>query len=270
MAVAQFQSLKYWRRAVKELRDHLLEAPDTQLDAAVKPLIKKWDDDPTPLQILEVLDLCIHDALASDFTVTALQAVYDMQCKKFNTTHEEVVKQATWRGPPPPPPEEKDDPSAGLFTVECDGCKTIFPAENRKCSCGATKGQLKLDVPLFLERVYSCVEDEDSPNADGLDIVFDVFWNLYDKWDIMNDIMGQADVNRLNETLLVGFMVQTFKYIKQVPNHLIFLDKAVVRMRELGVEEKRIKELVDRYRDTGDYWKNMAGVPSWLSGPRPE
>lgn len=259
---------------MKELRDYLLKAPDTQLDAAMKPLIEKWDDEPTPLQVLEVLDHCIHGSLASGFVVAALQAVYDVQCKKANTTHEEVVKQATWREPPPPPPpvEETDDPSAGLFTVECDGCKTIFPAENRKCSCGAVKGELRLDVPKFLERVYSLVEDESKSNARALDVVFDVFFNLYDKWDIMNDIMGQADVKRLNESLMVGFMVQTFKYIKRVPNHLTFCDKSAVRMKELGLDDKRIHDLVDRYRETGDYWKNMSslGAPSWLTGPKPE
>ena len=273
MVVIQDKSLKYWRKAVKELREYLLKAPDSQLDAAVKPLIEKWDEDPTPLQILEPLDLCINGSLASGFVVAALQAVYDVQCKKMNTTHEEVVKQASWREPPPPPPvEEKKDPSAGLFTVECDGCKTVFPAENMKCSCGATKGELRLDVPVFLARVYSLVEDEDKPNSAGLDIVFDVFWNLYSKWDIMNDIMSQVDVNRLNETLMVGFMVQTFKYIKKVPAHLGFCDRAAVRMKELGLDDKRIHDLVDRYRDTGDYWKNMEslGAPTWLTGPKPE
>src|SRR5579885_3852675 len=115
MAAIQDKSSKYWRKAVKELRDYLLKAPDSQLDAAVKPLIEKWDEEPTPLQILEPLDLCINGSLASGFVVATLQAVYDVQCKKFNTTHEEVVKQATWREPPPPV-EKKKDPSAGLFT----------------------------------------------------------------------------------------------------------------------------------------------------------
>lgn len=258
---------------MKELRDLLLKSSDSQLDAAMFPLIEKWDDDPTPLQVLEVLDMCINGSLASGFVVATLQAVYDIQCKKFNTTHEEVVKQAAWREPSPPlVEEEKTHPSDGLFTVECDSCKTCFPAENMGCSCGAKKGELRLDVPGFLNKVYSLVEPETKSNARALDVVFDVFWNLYSRWDIMNDIMGQVDVNRLNESLMVGFMVQTFKYIKQVPNHLVFLDKAVVRMRELGVEEDRIHELVDRYRETGDYWKNMdsLGAPAWLTGPKPE
>lgn len=270
MAVTQDKSSKYWRRAVQELREHLLKAPDSQLDAAVKPMIEKWDDEPTPIQILEVLDLVIHDALGSDFMVSVLQAIYDVQCKKFNTTHEDVVKQATWREPPPPPPpvEERDDPSAGLFTVQCDGCKAIFPAENRKCSCGATKGELKLDVDKMLNRIYD--KHAQGKEAGAIDVIFDVFWNLHTKWDFMNEILTKADVSKLDGSLLVGFMVQTFKYIKQVPAHLDFCDRAAARMKEMGYDDKRIHDLVDRYRETGDYWKNMAGVPTWLSGPRPE
>jgi hypothetical protein len=81
----------------KEMVKHLLDAPDSQLDAAMKPLIEKWADPATPTQILEVLDHCIHGSLASGFVVSLLQIMYDMSCKYHNTTHEEVVKTATWR-----------------------------------------------------------------------------------------------------------------------------------------------------------------------------
>jgi hypothetical protein len=81
----------------KEMVNHLLTAPDSQLDANMKPLIEKWEDPPTPIQILEVLDHCIHGALASGFIVTLLQIMYDIACKQCSTTHEEVVKSATWR-----------------------------------------------------------------------------------------------------------------------------------------------------------------------------
>lgn len=257
---------------MKEIREYLLKAPDTQLDAVVKPYIEKWAEDPTPLQILEVLDLCIHDALASGFVVSTLQAIYDVQCKKSNTTHEEVVKKASWRGPPPPPVEEpeKDDPSAGLFTVTCDSCQTVFPAENRKCSCGLSKGPLKLDIDKMLNRIYEQVASGDK--RDGIDVVFDVFWNLHDKWDVMNEILNKADVSKLNESLMVGFMVQTFKYIKQVPAHLDFCDRSAARMKELGLSDKEIEDLVGNYRETGDYWENMKayGAPTWLTGPKPE
>lgn len=80
-----------------EMIDHLLAAPDSQLDAAMKPLIQKWATPATPIQILEVLDSCIHGSLASGFVVTLLQVMYDIACKRENTNHEEVVKLATWR-----------------------------------------------------------------------------------------------------------------------------------------------------------------------------
>lgn len=82
---------------MKEFVDLLLQASDGQLDAAMKPLIEKWSDPPTPAQILEVLDHCIHGSLASGFVVHALQIVYDARRKEENTTHEEVVKLAIWR-----------------------------------------------------------------------------------------------------------------------------------------------------------------------------
>ena len=75
----------------------LLEAPDSQIDSTIKPLIEKWDEQPTPIQILEVLDHCIHASLASGMVVQVLQIIYADACKKNNTSHEEVVKFATWR-----------------------------------------------------------------------------------------------------------------------------------------------------------------------------
>lgn len=75
----------------------LLTAPDTQLDASMKSLIEEWSDPPTPIQVLEVLDHCIHGALASGMVVTMLQMMYKETCEKANTSHEEVVKSASWR-----------------------------------------------------------------------------------------------------------------------------------------------------------------------------
>ena len=82
---------------MKEIKNLFMAAPDSQLDASMKPLIAKWSDPPTPLQILEVLDYCIFSALASGFMVTYLQLLYDTACKDNNTTKEEVAKGAHWR-----------------------------------------------------------------------------------------------------------------------------------------------------------------------------
>jgi hypothetical protein len=80
-----------------ELKAMLLAAPDSQLDASMFPLIEKWDMPPKALQILEVLDHCIHCALASGFTVTLFQVMLDEAMTNEGTTHEELVKLASWR-----------------------------------------------------------------------------------------------------------------------------------------------------------------------------
>ena len=82
---------------MREMIEHLLRAPDHELDAQMKPLIEKWSEPPTALQVLEVLDYTIHGALASGFVVAVLQALYDIRCKEEGTTHEEVEKLAEWR-----------------------------------------------------------------------------------------------------------------------------------------------------------------------------
>jgi hypothetical protein len=81
------------------LINHLLAAPDTQLDACMKPLIEKWDDEPTALQILEVLDQCIYAALASGFVITLFQTLFDKALAFEGKTHAEAYAYADlhWR-----------------------------------------------------------------------------------------------------------------------------------------------------------------------------
>lgn len=82
---------------MSELADLLLKSSDRHLDASMRPLVQKWDAEPTALQILEVLDHCIHGALADGFIVGALQITYDLALKREGKTHEEMVPLATWR-----------------------------------------------------------------------------------------------------------------------------------------------------------------------------
>lgn len=79
------------------LKNMLLHQSEASFDSVLKPIVSKWDDEPTPLQILEILDKCIHGGLASGTVISILQKFYDVECHKNNTTHEEVVKNATWR-----------------------------------------------------------------------------------------------------------------------------------------------------------------------------
>jgi hypothetical protein len=79
------------------MKELFLAAPSGQLDSSVKPLIEKWDEPPTSLQVLEVLDQCIHGSLGSDFVVAALQAVYESRLSAEGKSHNDNVPFAVWR-----------------------------------------------------------------------------------------------------------------------------------------------------------------------------
>lgn len=80
-----------------DLKRLLLEAPDSQLDAKMRPYIEKWDEPPTALQVLEVWDYCVHGSLASSFVLIALECLYDTAIAREGITREAVESQATWR-----------------------------------------------------------------------------------------------------------------------------------------------------------------------------
>jgi hypothetical protein len=80
-----------------DMKKLLLEAGDTNLDASMKSLIKKWSDPPRAIQVLEVIDRCIFSALASGLCLTLLQVAYSELLVLEGTTHEEIEKGATWR-----------------------------------------------------------------------------------------------------------------------------------------------------------------------------
>ncbi len=82
---------------MSEVIDMLMDAPDGQLDAAMKPLIQKWSDPPTAYDVLEVLDHCIHGSLASGLAIQVLQMLYEGACERDGLLHEDVVKHAIWR-----------------------------------------------------------------------------------------------------------------------------------------------------------------------------
>jgi hypothetical protein len=82
---------------MKELKELLLQAPDGQLDSSLHPLIQAWDEEPTSLQVLEVLDQAVYAGLVSDFVLSVLNYMLEIAIAREKTTYEAVVQQATWR-----------------------------------------------------------------------------------------------------------------------------------------------------------------------------
>lgn len=79
------------------MKELLLQAPDGHLDSSMFPYIEQWAEEPTALQILEVLDKCIYAALASGFIIQVLQTMLDSAIAAEKTTLDELVKHASWR-----------------------------------------------------------------------------------------------------------------------------------------------------------------------------
>lgn len=83
--------------AEESLKSCLLAFSDDILDASMKPLIEKWVEPPTSLQVLEVLDHCIYAVLASSFIISCLQVFYNSRLKEEGRTHEQNIPDAIWR-----------------------------------------------------------------------------------------------------------------------------------------------------------------------------
>jgi len=79
------------------MKEALLKAPDSQLDATMLPYLQRWSDPPKAIEVLEVLDHCIHGALASTLVVKLLQQEYQDALKREALTHDQLVPSATWR-----------------------------------------------------------------------------------------------------------------------------------------------------------------------------
>ena len=81
----------------ESLKSLLITAPEDQLDPSLVSLVKSWDEEPTALQILELLDKAAFSAGASEFVMHVLQEFLSLALVEEDTTYEAVVAQAYWR-----------------------------------------------------------------------------------------------------------------------------------------------------------------------------
>lgn len=87
------------RNDMRSMKALLLEAPDTQLDPKLQPLIRSWGDVPTAHQLLSLLRTIEKgEARASAFSVRLLKLLYDNALTNERTTHAEVEQEAGQRG----------------------------------------------------------------------------------------------------------------------------------------------------------------------------
>jgi len=110
-----------------ELLPGLLDAPEGQLDPSLKLKIRAWSNPPQAIEILEVLDLCVHGSLGSGFTVTLLDMMLQDAIRVEGTTYEAVGALATWRGPPSKKPGLPGEHPPEFSDTSCGGITSNRP-----------------------------------------------------------------------------------------------------------------------------------------------
>lgn len=166
--------------------------------------------------------------------------------------------------------------SEGLFQLTCQ-CDNVYAPELGKCpACEKdTRFQktLGLDYQKFFDKMIA-LEAEDK-DADAMDVLFDVFFNLWDRYDIMDNIIKDIPLDKVSTTLMVGCLSNTFKYADKLPNYLDFCDRAFAQMRELGKPEDEIQSYIRDFRDVDvkKHWDDMktlgVSFPNLIFGPGP-
>lgn len=73
------------------------KAPDSSLSNELQSIIDRWNDDPSAIQVLELLDWAIHSGGANQFTVRVLETMLYARIKEEHTTYADVIARATWR-----------------------------------------------------------------------------------------------------------------------------------------------------------------------------
>ena len=110
-----------------ELLPELLEAPGSQLDPALRKKLLAWSVPPRALEILEVLDLCVHGGLGSGFVVSLLDMMLQDAIRVEGTTYEAVGALATWRGPPSKKPGLPGEHPPEFSDTSCGGITSNRP-----------------------------------------------------------------------------------------------------------------------------------------------
>ena len=167
--------------------------------------------------------------------------------------------------------------SNGLFQLTCV-CDNVYAPELGKCpSCG--KGtmhqkKLELDYQKFFDKMIAL--QEAGKKSGAMDVLMDVFWQLWSRYDIMDKILTDLPLDKVHNSIMIGCMSNTFKYKPQLPNFVDFCNRSFDVMRSRGKDEKELETYRIQFRDVDvkKHWENMKafGVqfPNALFGPGPE
>jgi hypothetical protein len=100
----------------------------------------------------------------------------------------------------------------------------------------------------FLDTLYkACV----APNDDSMGLIFDVLPKLggQRKFDVMNQLLVDIDISRLDTSAMYGIVHCISHYINQLPQYRTFYQNVREEFARRGEPSARIKDLFDRYEN---------------------
>lgn len=169
---------------------------------------------------------------------------------------------------------KKDRDCAEFFKFVCE-CNEIYsPAQSKECPlCKKSSRfhkELVFDCDGFINRITELSSNENGIGS-AIGLTMDAFWQLWDKYNIMTDILQKIDVNKLHTTILISILTCTFKYSKNLPEHIIFFKKVYDKMVANGESKKSVRATLKGLEGAGDFWKTMdaLGATDLFWGPRP-
>ena len=158
-----------------------------------------------------------------------------------------------------------------FFTLVCV-CDTEFcPADTKTCpTCPSFQGKgMKFNVDGFLDKVYEL--HAQGKRADSLDVIYDAFFNFWDRFDIMTEVLQKADLSKMGSSAMLSILTNTFKYSSRLPEHTVFLQKVANEYAQRGKSVQEIKELLQGLEGDKGFWEGMAelGATGIMWGSKP-
>lgn len=82
---------------METMKELFARAPEVEIDPSLQPIIQRWDDEPSAVQVLELLDHGTHSGGLSDFVISALRIMLTQAMNSEGLAWNDLVAKVTWR-----------------------------------------------------------------------------------------------------------------------------------------------------------------------------
>ena len=112
-----------------------------------------------------------------------------------------------------------------------------------------------IDKNKVIQDLYSFTHDEAGKTA-ACNYMFDDFPIIERHFDIVDEILDELDLTKINSQLLYNIVWFTSNYINQLKNYRRYYKKVVAEAARRGYSEKKIVDLFEKLEDGGNFLYN--------------